>query len=166
MPRASSDWQVFDLDRVEDGLVEILNAAEIKTFGKRTTFKRTSPSVRLALETRAIQGQRKTRFPTIQNTLCQPYSAWNFTLKALIETNRTNNGLDHRRTLAEVRARLSYYWLTLTFDSTASPYHSITDIREDEVINEFDQESNIDRTEVTFSGMLNVRDDVWPLSIN
>ncbi len=163
MPRADADWQVFNIDAVEDALVTILNAAEVRTNGRRSTEKRVTPCCEIALNTKVVQGQRFLRFPTIQNALVQPFNTWMFTLDCEIYTDRTANGSEHAMTVAKTRGALQYYSLTTTLTPTVCPYHSITDIRETNVENDTDEPTNLDITRLTFEGMLNIRDTAWPL---
>lgn len=166
MARADKDWQVYDLDAVEDGLCTILNGFDVKAYGKRSTEERETPCVELALETQAVQGQRFIRWPTINSAVAQPFNTWNFTLLAKVISERISNGLDHRRIIGSVRAYFQYAWLATTFTRTVSPYHAITDIREEGAPNEIREEDNLDVTELTFIGMLNIRDDAWPLTMS
>lgn len=166
MPRADRDWQVFDLDSVEDAFVTILRGFDVAAYGRRSTEERVTPCVELALQTEAVQGQRFNRFPTVKSELSQPYSAWNFMLKAKVSSERSNNGTYHREIVGKVRAFLQYYWLTITFTPIVSPFHAITDIREDGAPSETFEEDNIDITELSFTGMLNIRDTAWPLTIS
>jgi len=166
MPRAEADWQVFNLDFVEDALVTILNGKGITANGKRSTAKRKTPCVELNLQTQAVQGQRFTRFPSVPSALVQPYDTWTYELKVQCFTDRTVNGTYHPELVGRVRALLQYGWLTLTFTETVSPYHSITDIRESSAPTDFLSDDNLDVTELTFTGMLNVRAEAWPIEFS
>jgi hypothetical protein len=166
MPRANRDWQVFDLEAVEAGFVTILRGFDLAAYGRRSTEVRQTPCVELYLETEVVQGQRYLRFPSIRSDIVQPYNTWNFTLRCKCSTERVNNGTAHREIVGRVRAYLQYGWLTITWTENVAPYHSITDIREAGAPTEAFEEDNIDVTELSFTGMLNIRDSAWPLTIS
>lgn len=165
MPQAEADWQCFDFDQVEVAFCTILSGLGIKAFKKRTIETRTTPCVEVSLQTNGVQGQRNLRFPLITNDLVQPYSAYKYTLTCSVYSERQENGSYHAKTVAKVRAYLQYYWLTNTFTETVSPYHSITEIREADSPSDIAQEDNLDITQLTFTGVLNIRDNAWPNEI-
>lgn len=167
MPLAEADWQVYDTDAVERALVQILTGFSIKAYPKRSTLKRSTPCVELSLETQGVQGKRFKRFETMGSgsDLIQPYNTWTFNLKCTVITERSENGEQHGKICGQVRAYLQYGWLTVTFTPTVSPYHAITEIREAISIPATVPDDNLDATEITFTGMLNVRDNAWPAEL-
>jgi hypothetical protein len=165
MPRASADWQCFDFDQVEKAFCTILNGLGVKAFQKRSIEKRTTPSVEVRLETNGTQGGQFVRFPHARFSQVQPFSNFIFTLNVAAISERTENGTSHAELVARTRAYLQYYWLTLTFTETVSPYHSITEIREIDSPSDIAPEDNLDITQLTFTGIFNIRDTSWPLTI-
>jgi len=165
MPQAEADWQCFDFDLVERAFCTILTGFGLKAFPKRSIQKRTTPSVELNLQTNAIQGQRYIRFRLIGSDLVQPYNTYKYTLTCDVYSERVENGTYHAQMVARVRAYFQYYWLTETFTETVSPYHAITEIRESDCSSDISQEDNLDVTQITFTGTLNIRDNAWPNEI-
>jgi len=165
MPQAEADWQCFDFDQVEKAFCTILNGLGLKTFPKRSTETRTTPCVEISLVTNGVQGHRNNRFPEIKNDLVQPYSDYLYTLTCAVYTERQENGDAHARTVARTRAYLQYYWLTDTFTKPFSPYHATTDIREEESPNDIAPDDKLDITQLTFTGILSIRDEAWPATI-
>ena len=166
MPQASYDWQVYNLDAVEDAIVQILRGPLANVYGRRSTENQTTPCVAVILQVGTPEGKRFIRFPENKNAIVQPLNTWNFELKAQVITNRTNNGDQHGTICGKVRALLQYAWLTLTFTESVAPYHSITDIRESGAPSDFIDDDNLDVTELTFTGMLNIRDNAWPAQLS
>jgi len=165
MPQAEADWQCFDFDLVEKAFCQILTGFGIKAFPKRSIQTRTTPCVEVNLQTNGVQGQRYLRFPLIGTDLVQPYNANKFTLTCSVYSERIENGTYHAQLVARVRAYLQYYWLTITFTETVSPYHAITEIREADCPSDISQDDNLDITQLTFTGVLNIRDNAWPNEI-
>lgn len=165
MSRAVADWQVFDFDLVEKAFCTILTGLGIKAFQKRSIEKRTTPAVEVRLETNGVQGGQFVRFPNARHSQVQPFVNFFFTLNVAAISERISNGISHAELVARTRAYLQYYWLTNTFTETVSPYHSITEIREIDSPSDIAPDDNLDITQLTFTGIFNIRDTSWPLTI-
>lgn len=99
--------------------------------------------------------------PSNGNAQAQPFDAWQYNLLATIVTERTQNGNQHVELIGKTRYNLQYFRLLDTFTSVVCPYHSITSIEEVGQQDSVDDANNIQMTQLTFRGVLNIRESAW-----
>jgi len=87
---------------------------------------------------------------------------WLYTLTATVVTERTQNGSQHVPLIGKTRYALQYYRLQQTLTAAASPYHTLTSIDEVGQQDTVDDAGNLQMSQLTFRGMLNIRDSSWP----
>lgn len=95
------------------------------------------------------------------NAQAQPFDAWQYQLLATITTERTRNGNQHVPLIGKTRYNLQYFRLLETFTDIVAPYHAITSIEEVNQLDSVDDPNNLQMTQLTFRGILNIRESAW-----
>lgn len=156
------EWQLFALDSLGENLA-ILLGAQIQPIRVDTKFSsdtEKSPRVELELTIGAPEGHVHIRYPGSQ---WQPYDAWIYDLTATIVTERTQNGSLHASTIGRVRYAFQYFRLLQSLTTAVSPYHTLTTIAESQPQQDsVDDVGNLQMTKLTFSGVMNIRENAWP----
>lgn len=167
---ANYEWEVFNVDQVEDAFVAsvregvIIGAPTVQVTGKFPLPTSHTPSVKLTLTTREVQGQRHHLNPQ-KETRFQPYNVWMFTLAAEVTTQREQNGALHRELIARTRLALQLYKLAASWDNALAPYHTVIDIGElaaSELVT--DDQATTDSTTLNFSGQIQIDATAWPIT--
>lgn len=167
MPAPQYQYQLYELDRIEAALKSMLAlqvssaTAPVQVLMKRETVSDVTPRVELVLKTQQITSQRFLLNPAKPDMRYQPLNTWQFILTATVVTNRSTNGDQHLPLCGKVRYGLQMYRLLETWPEDVDPYHFITDIQEAPIELEIENDENLDRTVMNFTGMLGIKDSAW-----
>lgn len=162
----ADEWKLFALDEFEENLATLLRAQipmPVTIHTRFTSDTKSTPRVELELNVGKPQGHQYIRNPGNANGWAQPFDAWLYDLTATIVTERTQNGEYHIPTIGRVRYNLQYFRLLQTLTLAVSPYHTLTTIAESAPqTDSIDDAGNLQTTMLTFSGIMNIRESVWP----
>lgn len=168
MPRAASDSILYEFDRVEDAIREILVAAvpaDTPVYGKRDTRQDVTPYINLRFLSGEAEGTKFARLSSDYPSNVQPDNVFEFSLEVDVVTSRLENNASHSTLAGIVGAQLSFYMLAINWNATVAPYHSISSIKEAGRTHTADSDNGLDTTTLRFTGLHNIRDDAWPLEI-
>lgn len=161
MSVAQSESQLFELERVEDALYRIFLQQGIPAQKRFESQTNETPYVELQLVIDRPVHQKQ-RNANNAFAAAQPFDSWAYTLTATVNTERTQNGSQHVTLIGKTRLALQYYRLLTTLNETVSPYHTLTSIVEVGQQDSVDNSGNLQMSQLTFRGILNIRENAWP----
>lgn len=147
-------------ESVEDALFAIFSAQGIPAQKRFETKTNTTPRVDLQVVLGAPIHRHVLNL-TNSNAQAQPFDAWQYQLLATITTNRSENGNQHVPLIGKTRWNLQYFRLLSTLTSAVAPYHAITSIEEAGQMDSVDDPTNLQSTQLTFRGIMNIRESAW-----
>lgn len=159
---SAQQYQLFSpAESVEDAIYQIFLSQGIPAQKRFET--RTNDTPRVEIQFILGEAIHKKILSVIPNgsAQSQPDDAWQFQLLTTVVTNRTTNGSQHVPLIQKTRYNLQYTRLVSTFTATLSPYHSITNIGQVGQQDSVDDEGNLQMSQITFRGVLNIREDAW-----
>lgn len=164
--RAQFESQLFEMDRIPEGFAAILTAAKVGNVSYNRGTKTTgTPRVDIFFTAETVEGRRFLRNPANGWSGAQPYNAWQARFEVDVVTNRETNAAENRKLIGIVRHNFQLYRLIDTWTEAVSPYHSITSMAEAAEQAETDNGDNTDTTRMVFVGLVNIRDDAWPIPV-
>lgn len=152
--------RLFELDRVEEAVWRILVNQGLPAQRKRHLPTNKTPRIELEMTTEPVLSQRH-KVPGIMESQFLPYNTWTFKLSAKVITNREQNGSNHTPLCGLVRWNMQMNTFLSTWTFQLCPTHLMVDIREESAPASIWNEGGLDTTELTFSGMFTIREQVW-----
>lgn len=153
--------QLFELERMETALGSILESQGMTVHTRFGSDTDTTPRVELVMSIAAPEGHRFLLNPRNSFAPAQPFDSWSYTLAATIVTERTRNGDHHVPLIGKVRYNLQYFRLIDTLTAAVSPFHTLTSIDETGQQDSVDDEKNLQLSQITFRGVMNIRESAW-----
>lgn len=152
--------RLYELDRVENALWQILTNQGIPAQQKRDADTNTTPRVELELSATPVLGRRH-EVPGILETQFLPYNTWTFRLTAAVVTNREQNGDSHTPLVGIARWNMQMNTFLQTWTVAICPTHLMLDIREEGCEANVWDEGGLDTSTMTFTGMFCIRKNAW-----
>ncbi len=152
--------RLFETDRVEMALEQIMLNQGLPAQRKREADTNTTPRIELDLEPTGMTGNRY----ALNNgglSQFQPFNVWKFNLGVAIVTNRQTNDADHLPLTGIARWELQMARLQQTFTAAICPTHCMIEIREEGCEASVNDGHGNDITTIRFIGMFGIRDSAW-----
>lgn len=160
---AATESQLFELDRIPEAFAAILTAQGVNASYNRGRNVDKTPRVEIAMTAGTNEGRRFLRNRGNGWSGAQPYNTWAARFEVDVTTNRTTNWEEHRKLVGIVRYNFQLYRLIETWTEAVAPFHSISSMIEEDEQMEISSEDNTDTTRLVFTGLVNIRDDSWPI---
>ena len=160
-----ASWQLYDFDAAEQTWYDLLSLAipaPVQGLRSRMTTTDKTPRWEIVLQTQPETTQKFILNPSASQTQLQPGNVWFYQLSFAVTTNRETNGGQHAELVARGREALQFYKLSQSWNNTV---FTITDSLEQPLVKSFDNESNLDVSTLTFTGMLCIRNGAWNLNV-
>lgn len=156
----NSQSRLFELDRVEIALFQILINQGLPAQRSRDLDTNVTPRIELELTTEPVIVRRHL-IPGITESQFLPYNTWTFKLSVSVVTNREQNGDNHFPLIGLARWNMQMNTFLTTWTPQLCPTHIMLDIREDSGTESVWNEGGLDTTEMVFSGMFAIRESAW-----
>lgn len=156
---------IMQLERhLEDAFEKVLKAAGATVFRSRGVSLTASPRVEIVAEV----GNVLNHTYNFRDGIRWAYDAWKGSLTAMIVTNRTqteSRTSAHQRLLGLVRAALQQFRLAGSDNKVGAAWPGVivflTDIREAGTLQRFEDEDDLDYSEVRWDLIFNVNPAMW-----